>query len=223
VNSLGVAEASKNVPEASKNVPEALKNVPEALKNVPEIFKNISEVFKKVPDVLKNVLDVFQNVPRALKNVPQALRKVLGESRNLLRALENESRPCVPSREPYNKSSGSPATVRRDSLMPTLVIHAPSSLARLSGYKSFDQIVSDGKAMGYAIPRGLFQQLSPDDPVVVICNAHQKQASGRIEQLVPTEKAGNGQQRYDVVIKDLRPERYTHAMTPLGRSGVAVV
>jgi hypothetical protein len=65
--------------------------------------------------------------------------------------------------------------------------------------------------------------LSPDDPVVVICNVHQKQARGRIKELLPTEKAANGVQRYDVVMQDLRPEPYTHSMTPLNRNGVAVV
>jgi hypothetical protein len=107
--------------------------------------------------------------------------------------------------------------------MPTLVIHTPYSQAQQSGYKSFDQAVSTESAQGYAIPRSLHEQLSPGDPVVVICKVQEKQARGRIKELRPTEKAGNGIQRYDVVMEDLRTEPYTHGATPLTRNGVAIV
>jgi hypothetical protein len=107
--------------------------------------------------------------------------------------------------------------------MPTLVIHAPYSQVQQSGSRSFDQTVTTGTGEGYAINGSLFEQLSPGDPVVVICKVHQKQASGRIRELRPTEKAGNGIQRYDVVMEDLRPELYTHGTTRLNRNGVAVM
>jgi hypothetical protein len=107
--------------------------------------------------------------------------------------------------------------------MPTLVIHAPYSQVQQNDRKSFDQTVSTGIGEGYAINRSLFQELSPGDPVVVICKVHQKQARGRIKQLRPTEKAGNGIQRYDVVMEDLQTESFTHGTTRLNRNGVAVV
>src|SRR5262249_14010430 len=91
---------------------------------------------------------------------------------------------------------GGLVTGRRNRHMPTLVIHAPYSQVQQNDKKSFDETVSTGIGQGYAINRSLVQQLSPVDPVVVICKVHQKQAEGRIKQLRPTEKAGNGIQRY---------------------------
>lgn len=107
--------------------------------------------------------------------------------------------------------------------MPTLVIHAPYSQVQQNGKMSFDQTVATGIGHGYAISRSLIQQLSSGDPVVVICKVHHKQATGRIKQLRPTDKAGNGLQRYDVHMEDLQKGSYTHGSTRLNRNGVAVV
>lgn len=107
--------------------------------------------------------------------------------------------------------------------MPTLVIHAPHSQVQQSQKQSFNQTVATGRGDGYAISSGLFQQLSPGDPVIVICKVHQKQAAGQIKELIPTAKTGTGMQRYDVIIANLKPVPFTHADTKLNRNGVAVV
>lgn len=82
--------------------------------------------------------------------------------------------------------------------MPTLIIHAPDSQADKNLKQTFQSTVSTGIGTGYAIYSGLFEQLSPGDNVVVICKKPQKQAAGKIKELIPTEKARNGIQRYDV-------------------------
>jgi len=106
--------------------------------------------------------------------------------------------------------------------MATLVIHAPHSQAQQNQKQSFSQTVATGRGDGYAISKGLFQQLSPGDTVVVICKGQKKQAVGQIKELKPTEKAGNGLQRYDVIMANLEAAPYTHDDTRLNRNGVAV-
>lgn len=107
--------------------------------------------------------------------------------------------------------------------MPTLIIHAPHSETQQNQKQSFSQTVATGRGDGYAISRALFEQVSPGDPVVVICKVHRKQAAGQLKELLPTEKAGNGIQRYDVVIGDLTPQECTYAEIRLNRNGVAVI
>ena len=107
--------------------------------------------------------------------------------------------------------------------MPTLVIHAPFSEVQHNQKQSFTQTVATGRGDGYAIWNSLFQKLALGDPVVVICRVHRKQASGKIAALKPTEKTGNGIQRYDVLMTDLKTEPFTHGRTPLNRNGVAVI
>jgi len=107
--------------------------------------------------------------------------------------------------------------------MPTLVIHAPHSQVQQNQKQSFNQTLATGRGDGYAIGRGLFNQLSPGDDVVVICKVHQKQAAGQIKELIPTVKTGTGMQRYDVVMVNLKPVAYTHGNTRLNRNGVTVI
>jgi len=107
--------------------------------------------------------------------------------------------------------------------MPTLVIHAPHSEVRHNRKQSFLRTFKTGTGDGYAISSGLFQQLSPGDPVIVICKVHQQQASGKIQKLVPTVKAGNGIQRYDVIMDDLKLVTFDSANVRLNRNGVAVI
>lgn len=107
--------------------------------------------------------------------------------------------------------------------MPTLVIHAPHSETQQNQKQSFSQTVATGRGDGYAISRGLFQQIAPGDSVIVVCKVHQKQAAGQIKELRPTEKAGNGIQRYDVVMENLTPQPYTQAEVRLNRNGIAVI
>ena len=107
--------------------------------------------------------------------------------------------------------------------MPTLVIHAPFSEVQQNQKQSFTQTVATGRGDGYAIWISLFQQLSPGDPVIVICRVHKKQAVGKLAALTPTEKTGSGIQRYDVLMTDLKLEPFTQGKTPLNRNGVAVI
>lgn len=107
--------------------------------------------------------------------------------------------------------------------MPTLVIHAPHSEVKQNQKQSFAQTLSTGRGDGYAISSGLFSQLSPGDPVVVICKVHQKQAAGVIKALVPTVRTGTGMQCYDVIMANLKKVDFTHGNTRLNRNGVAVI
>ncbi len=107
--------------------------------------------------------------------------------------------------------------------MSTLVIHAPHSEVQQNQKQSFSQTVATGKGDGYAISRGLFQQLSSGNNVVVICKTHKKQAIGQIKELKPTEKTKTGMQRYDVITTELKPVPFAHGDTKLNRNGVAVI
>ena len=107
--------------------------------------------------------------------------------------------------------------------MSTLVIHTPPSEVRQNQKRSFHQTIETGVGRGYALNSRIYEQVSSGAPVVVICKAHKKQAEGLIRQLVPTEKTGNGIQRYDVVIVGLHITPFTHGATKLNRNGVAVV
>ena len=107
--------------------------------------------------------------------------------------------------------------------MPTLVIHAPHSEVKQNQNQSFNQTFTTGRGDGYAISSGLFTQISPGDAVVMICKVHKKQAEGRIKELCPTVKAGNGIQRYDVLMVDLKMVPYTHESIRLNRNGVTVI
>ena len=107
--------------------------------------------------------------------------------------------------------------------MPTLIIHAPHSEVQQNQKQSFDQTLATQKGDGYAISSSLFKRLSPGDGITVICKAHKKQASGLIKSLNPTVKAGNGIQRYDVILSNMKRVAYTHGNTRLNRNGVAVI
>ena len=107
--------------------------------------------------------------------------------------------------------------------MPTLIIHTPYSQIDLNEKRSFSQTVEKSIGYGYAISNRLFKQLSPGDPVVVICKEHRKQAEGQLQELKPTEKAENGMQRYDVLMANLKTSEYTHENTKLERTGVQVL
>ena len=107
--------------------------------------------------------------------------------------------------------------------MHTLIIHAPHSQVQQNQKQSFNQTVETERGDGYAISKRLFQQLSPGDDVVVICREFQKQAAGKIKELIPTEKARNGIQRYDVIMVNLKQVQYTHGNIKLNRNGVAVL
>ena len=107
--------------------------------------------------------------------------------------------------------------------MTTLVIHAPDSQVQENQKQSFTQTVQTERGDGYAISKELRRKLATGNDVVVICKVHQKQAIGKIKELIPTELTGNGMQRYDVVMENLQEVPFTHGNIRLNRNGVAVI
>ena len=105
--------------------------------------------------------------------------------------------------------------------MPTLVINAPREMVQSDSKKSFENTLATGVGEGYAISRTLFEQCRPGCPVVLLSKDERKRAEGKLVRLVPTSKAGNGIQRYDVHIKDLAVVPYKPEA--LNRNGVAVI
>ncbi len=105
--------------------------------------------------------------------------------------------------------------------MPTLVISAPRELANANNWRSFDTTMRTGIGSGYAIASALIGRISVGDRVVLLSKDEGLRAEGRIAALLPTEKAGNGIQRYDVHMADLRKVPY--APESLNRNGVAVL
>jgi len=105
--------------------------------------------------------------------------------------------------------------------MATLVIHAPKEKVQQEQKKSFENTMRSGVGEGYAISRDLVAQLSPGCPVVVLSKDQKLRAEGELIELVPTEKANNGMQRYDVRIKNLKQVPYKPEN--LNRNGVSVI
>ncbi len=109
--------------------------------------------------------------------------------------------------------------------MPTLVIHAPRERENnpTPNYKSFESIFASRPCVGpdYAIARNLLVRLYPGCGVVLLCKDRPKRAEGKLVKLVPTTKAGNGIQRYNVYIEGLKIVPYKSES--LSRTGVAVI
>lgn len=105
--------------------------------------------------------------------------------------------------------------------MTTLVIHAPTAKARKEGKRSFEETVKAQIGDGYAIAKKLVSQLSSGNKVVVLDKWKDARAEGKLVQLVKKEKAGNGIQRYDVHIRDLKIVPYKPES--LNRNGIAII
>jgi hypothetical protein len=105
--------------------------------------------------------------------------------------------------------------------MRTLVINAPKAKVEQESKQSFESTLGSGVGDGYAIAGSLFAQLSAGCGVVLLDKDQRKRAEGTLVQLVPTEKTGNGIQRYDVHIKTLKIVPYSPES--LNRNGVAVI
>lgn len=105
--------------------------------------------------------------------------------------------------------------------MAMLVINAPRWRVQQENAKSFERTFHSGVGDGYAISKNLFDQLSPGCGVVLLSKDQKLRAEGKLIRLVPTTKANNGIQRYDVYIENLTrvPYRPEH----LNRNGVAVI
>ena len=73
----------------------------------------------------------------------------------------------------------------------------------------------------YAINAKLFPRITLGGRVVLLCKDEPRRAEGRLVKLVPTFKAGNGIQRYDVHIENLKMVPYKPES--LNRNGVAAI
>lgn len=104
--------------------------------------------------------------------------------------------------------------------MPQLIINAPKQMVNSEDKRSFEQSLATGIGSGYAIAYNLWLQCRPGCSVVLLSKDEGKRAEGTLAELVPTEKAGNGIQRYDVYIEGLR--RVPYKSEALNRNGVAV-
>ncbi len=101
----------------------------------------------------------------------------------------------------------------------TLVIHAPQYK---HAKKSFSVVLTDGIGVGYIIYENDKNKLQvPGSTVVLLSNDLERRAEGVLDKLCPTVVAKNGQQRYDVDIKNLKEVKYKWEETNL--CGVAVI
>jgi hypothetical protein len=67
-------------------------------------------------------------------------------------------------------------------------------------------------------------QCIPGSDVVLLCQATEQRAEGKLKALKPTgETTGSGMVRYDVHMADLMPLPYRPAPSRFGRTGVLVV
>jgi hypothetical protein len=105
--------------------------------------------------------------------------------------------------------------------MSALVIHAPKRKVEAEGKRSFEETLRTGVGDGYAIARSLVKQVNPGSKVILLDKWRDLRAEGVLLQLVPTEKTGNGIQRYDVHVKDWRSVPYK--TESVNRNGVAVI
>jgi hypothetical protein len=103
----------------------------------------------------------------------------------------------------------------------TLVIHTPTWRARRDDAKDYERTLASGFGAGYALSRAEAEVCEPGCRVVVLCKDARKRSEGRLKRLVPTEKAGNGLQRYDVEFTGMCELPYRDER--LRRTGVAVL
>jgi hypothetical protein len=100
-------------------------------------------------------------------------------------------------------------------------MNAPDHMAAAEGKRTFEETFNKGIGEGYAIARGLAEQCRPGLGVVLLSKDGKKRAEGTLVKLVPTEKAGNGMQRYDVYMDALKKVPYQPEN--LNRNGIAVI
>jgi hypothetical protein len=105
--------------------------------------------------------------------------------------------------------------------MSTLVIHAPQNKADTEGKRSFEGTLESGVGDEYAIYQNLYRRLSPGDRVIVLDKDRELRAEGILLTLEPKSTTGNGIQRYNVRIKNLKAVPYKSER--LNRCGVSVI
>lgn len=105
--------------------------------------------------------------------------------------------------------------------MVSLVLNAPQEQVNENNKKSFQSIINSRIGVGYVISKGQYEQLYEGCQVILLCKDRKQRAEGKLRKLIPTEKAGNGIQRYDVYMDDLKLVKYKPEL--LNRAGVAVI
>lgn len=107
--------------------------------------------------------------------------------------------------------------------MSTLVLHAPKARDNnpTPNYKSFEHTFASGVGKDYALAGGVLAEIVLGCLVVLLCKDKPMRAEGTLVKLIPTFKAGNGIQRYDVHMENLKMVPYKPES--LNRNGVAVI
>src|SRR5882724_7871965 len=106
--------------------------------------------------------------------------------------------------------------------MPTLYLSAPfdkTQEGQTAFYKDFYRIVQNGIGPDYAIYSTLIGQIRPGLKVVLFDRVRQKQAEGKVTQVIP--KPSNRVPRYDIYIQDLTTVPYS-SPPRVNRCGVEV-
>jgi hypothetical protein len=106
--------------------------------------------------------------------------------------------------------------------MSTLYLLAPQSKNNPSSHhKDFYTIFNSGIGPDYGISRSEITRIRAGMPVIFFDRDRQLQASGTVAGYVPTVKAGNGVQRYDVEISNFTLQQYNDPPR-VNRFGVAI-
>jgi len=96
--------------------------------------------------------------------------------------------------------------------MPTLFLSAPKIKTQHGSgfYRTFDTILLNGVGPDYGIYSNLIGQVHSGMRVVVFDRDVQPCAEGVVVNYVKTKKAGNGVQRYNVNIRNLKEVPYVY-------------
>ena len=106
--------------------------------------------------------------------------------------------------------------------MKALVINVPGNRVGEPTFISIDQIAATGVAKGFIISSSEEQQLTPGCMVVLVDNYYRKKRyEGRLVSLIATGTANNGQQRYDVQLKEASSKSYQYE--GVNRWGTSVI
>lgn len=101
-----------------------------------------------------------------------------------------------------------------------LVLNAPYSKFKGTG-ETFEEITSSGFAGGYILSENDVAQLNTGCKVVLLDKERERRAEGQLKSIEKAEKAGNGQQRYNVYFE--KAKQVPYISEGLKRSGVAVI
>jgi len=106
--------------------------------------------------------------------------------------------------------------------MSTLYLLAPRSKNNpLSHQKDFYTILANRLGPDYGISKGQIARIQVGMPVILFDRDRRLQAAGSVGGYTATTKAGNGTQRYDIVLRNLATQNYT-SPPRVNRFGVAI-